>query len=355
MDVKLPILSSIKITAGPAVFECGDCYAVVWATSAKGSGKVIVDVNGAEKVFWDAKGGDIKTHDKVHVVKIPKETLIGNTYRVFSQRVNYKWGYDSFIGNAVSGEKIRFKGQPKSDNINILCVSDVHDRSKEMYQSLEFFKSEPDMLALIGDISSEVEYKSRYIKGILVHAGNITKGEIPVVYARGNHETRGEFASQMINYLPTSTGEFYYTFNFGELSAIVLDPGEDKEDSHPEYSGLVDFESYRKQQYEWLLSLKREDFPGKYLIVFSHVPRLHKHFGMDWNEPLKTLDADLIIGGHYHISAFDNSEPPVYVECGKRAKTDEFAAGAVTLDGQKIKMLTINNKGETLLNKTIEI
>lgn len=355
MDLKLPIMSSIKIMAGPAVFECGDAYAVVWATSAKGSGKIIIEKDGKEKVFWDAKSGDIKTHDKVHVVKVAKDELIGCTYRVWSQRVNYKWGYDSFIGNTVSSDKIKFGGQPKKDNINILCVSDVHDRSKEMYQSIEFFKEKPDMLALIGDISSEVEYKNRYIKGILVHAGNITKGEIPIVYARGNHETRGEFASQMINYFPHSTGEFYFTFNFGDVSAIVLDPGEDKEDDHPEYSGLVDFSSYREQEYNWLCSLKKEDFPGKYLVVFSHDPTIKSHFGKDWTVPLNELEADIIVGGHLHISDFRDEKPPVYIECGKRQKTDEFAAGMLTLNNGKIEMLTINNKGETLLNKTIEI
>ncbi len=353
MNLKLPIFSSIKITAGPAVFECGDGYAVVWSTSAKGSGKLIVYNNGKEKVFWDAKSGDIKTHDKVHVVKIPKEELVENTYRVCSQRVNYKWGYDSFIGNTVFSESIKFSGKQKNNNINILCISDVHDKSKEMYQTLDFFNETPDMLALIGDISSEVEYKSKYIKGILVHAGNITKGEYPVVYARGNHETRGEFASQMTNYFPHSTGEFYFTFNFGNLSAIVLDPGEDKEDNHPEYNGLVDFSTYRLQEYSWLCSLKKEDFPGKYFIAFSHNPKLSKHFGKDWNEPLKELGVNLIVGGHYHISDFIDAQPPIYIECGKRSKTDEFAAGMLTLKNGSIEIKTINNKGEILLQKTI--
>ncbi len=353
MDLKLPILSSIKITAGPAVFECGNVYAVVWATSAKGSGKVIIDIDGKKRTYWDAKSGDIKTHDKIHTVKIPKEELAGKTYQVCSQRVNYKWGYDSFVGSTVTSGEFKFNGLPDADNMNILCVSDVHDRSKEMYESLKFFQEKPDMLALIGDISSEVEYKSRYIEGILAYAGNISNGAYPVVYARGNHETRGEFASQMIDYFPHSTGEFYFTFNFGNLSAIVLDPGEDKEDNHPEYSGLVDFSTYRAQEYSWLCSLKKEDFPGKYFIVFSHEPKLCSHFGTDWNEPLKRLGVHLIIGGHHHISDFLDAQPPVYIECGKRKNTDEFAAGMLTLKDGKLQMKTINNKGEVLLEKTI--
>lgn len=354
MDIKFPM--SIKITAGPAVFECGDGYAVVWSTNAKGSGKVIVEQNGKEKIFWDARGGSIKTHENVHVVKLAKEELDGYSYKVSSQRIIFKNGYSAIKGNTVVSKKLTFKPSPtKDNNLNILCISDVHDRSREMYQSIEFFSEKPDLIMLIGDISSEMEYKKRYIEGILVHAGRISGGEIPVVYARGNHETRGEFASQMINYFPHSTDEFYFTFNLGELSAIVLDPGEDKEDDHPEYSGLVDFASYREKEYSWLCSLKNEDFPRKYLIAFSHDPLISKHFGKDWNEPLKKLGVNLIVGGHHHISDFIDAQPPIYIECGKRKNTDEFAAGMLTIGNNRLEMKTISNKGEILLDKTIEL
>lgn len=351
MDVKIPFLCSIKITAGPAVFECGDCYAVVWATSAKGSGCVKI----ADKTYWDAKSGVIRTHEKVHVVKIAKDELRGKSYKVVSKRVNYKFGYDSIIGNTVESPEIEFNGCEPRDEMNILCLSDVHDMAKEMYQSLTYFKKQADMIMLIGDISSEVEYKKRYLYGILDLAAKVSKGKTPVVYARGNHETRGEFASQMIEYFPHSTGEFYFTFNFGELSAIVLDPGEDKEDNHPEYSELVDFSGYREQEYSWISGLKKEDFPGKYLIVFAHEPELQNHFGMDWTEPLKKLGVQLIVGGHHHVSDYIDGDIPIYIECGKRGKTGEFASGMLSLGNGKIHMQTINNKGEIILEKEISV
>lgn len=351
MDVKIPFLCSIKITAGPAVFECGDCYAVVWATSSKGSGCVKI----GKKTYWDAKSGVIKTHEKVHVVKIAKDELRGQKYKVVSQRVNYKFGYDSVIGNIVESETIEFGGIEPTGEMNILCVSDVHDMAKEMYSALTYFEQKPDLLMLIGDISSEVEYKKRYIYGILEPAAKISQGRIPVVYARGNHETRGEFASQMVKYFPHRTGEFYFTFSFGELSAIVLDPGEDKEDDHPEYSGLVDFSGYREQEYNWICSLKSEDLAGRYKIVFSHMPKLENHFGKDWTEPLKRLGAQLMVGGHHHTSEFIGGDLPIYDECGKRGKTGEYACGMLTLKDGRIQMKTINNNGEILLEEEITI
>lgn len=342
---------SIKIIAGPAVFECGDSYAVVWATSAKGSGYVLID--GIK--YWDMHGGVIKTHDCVHTVRISKEKIIGHKYKVVSQRINFKDAYSAAKGKTVESAWIDFGGAAPSDDINILSVSDVHDMAEQMYEAVKHINTRPDYIVMLGDISSVMIEKKRYICGILEHAGNLSGGMIPVAYIRGNHETRGEFASQMINYLPTSTGEFYYTFDFGLLSAVVIDSGEDKTDDHEEYSGLVDFSDYREQEYNWLCSLKEEDFKGKYLIAFSHAPKLENHFGKNWVEPLKNLGMQLIVGGHHHTSEFINSAPPVYVECGKLGKTGKFGAALITLHENTIKLKTVTNNGEIILDEEVII
>ncbi len=348
---KFNIFKTIKLIAGPAVFECGDCYALVWATSAKGTGCVLVD----GKKYWDSQGGVIKTHDNVHVVKLPKESLNGKTYKVISERVNFKFAYNALKGKTTESESIKFCSTPSGDEINILSVSDVHDMAEEMYNSVRHINANYDLLLLLGDISSVMVKKSVYINSILTYAGKLTKGRIPVVYTRGNHETRGEFASQMKKYFPTSTGEYYFTFDFGNLSAVVIDSGEDKQDDHVEYSGLVNFSDYRDQEYNWLCSLKKDDFNGEYLLALSHAPMLDNHFGKDWTKPLKDIGTQLLIGGHLHVSDFIEGELPVYVECGKRDSTDEFAAALITLKDNKINMKTVNNKGETILEKEINI
>jgi hypothetical protein len=152
---------------------------------------------------------------------------------------------------------------------------------------------------MLGDFNSAMAYKSDFVKYVLKNAHDLSGGEIPVVYARGNHETRGEFGAQAIQYLPSQTGEYYFTFDFGPLSAVVIDSGEDKDDDHKEYSGLVDFEAYREQEYEWLCSLDSSDFEGAtYKLALSHDPTLTDHFGKDWTVPLASLGIDLIVGGH---------------------------------------------------------
>lgn len=352
----LPI-GFINISVEPVVFECGnDNYCVVWETSTKGSGYLTYTYNGEEKVLWDERSGVIRTDDTVHKVVVPKSELQGNDYKVGSQYVGFKYGYAASKGKKVESKEYNFDGIPKEDDIKILCISDIHYMEKQMYDSLEYLTEKPDFIAYLGDVTSDLITKDQFADYILKDAHDLSGGEIPVVYTRGNHETRGEFASQMINYFAMDTNEFYYTFEFGPLSAIVLDSGEDKEDDHEEYSGLVDFANYREQQYNWIAGLQKSEFENsKYKIVFSHNPNLDNHFGKDWTAPLKALEMDLVVGGHYHKSDFIEGELPIFFDGGKiKAASGVWAASMMTLKDGKISMLTIDNSGNTLLEKTID-
>ena len=350
-------IGRIQITVSPAVFETGDdYYAVVWATSTKSTGYIKYTYNGEEKTIWDAPSGLIATDNTVHVIKVPKEELRNNTYKVGSQYVVFKYGYSALKGKTVESQPITFNGIEKEDGIKILTLSDIHDMTEPVENAVNSLNCQPDVVALVGDISSSMEEKSTYTESILGNAAKYSKGEIPVIYIRGNHETRGEFASQMIQYFPTKTGEFYYTFNFGSLSAIVLDSGEDKEDSNKEYDGLVDFSSYRQQELKWINSLSEEDFNGKYKLVFSHNPVVNNYFGNDWTINLKNLGADLIVGGHFHKTKFTDGELPVLIDGGKGKESlgYEYAATLITLNDGKINILTVDNNGRTILDEIIE-
>lgn len=346
-----------NISVEPVVFECGnDNYCIVWETSTKGSGYVKYTYEGKEKVLWDQRSGVIRTDDTIHKVVVPKAELQGNTYKVGSQYVGFKYGYSASKGQTVESKEYNFGGIEKEDDIKILCISDIHYMEKEMYQSLDYITDKPDLILYMGDVTSELISKDQFADYILKDAHDLSGGEIPVVYTRGNHETRGEFASQLIDYFAMETNEFYYTFEFGPLSAIVLDPGEDKEDDHKEYSGLVNFADYREQQYNWIEGLDKSEFENStYKIVFSHHPVLNNHFGKDWTVPLKDLGMDLVVGGHYHKSSFIEGELPVFIDGGKiNSASGVWAASMMTLKDGKIHMITIDNSGNILLEETID-
>lgn len=343
-----------KIKVQPAVFDMGnENYCVVFKTSLKGSGYIKYTVDGKEKTVWDTTSGTISTHDTVHKIIVPKDELRNNTYVVGSQFVLYKLGYNALKGRSVESSPVNFRGEEKEDDIKILALTDIHEMEDSVEKSLTYFTEEYDMLVMLGDIVSDFGSKARFTDHVLKDAAAFSKGEIPVVYTRGNHETRGEYASQLLQYFPTETGELYYTFEFGPLSAIVLDAGEDKEDEHKEYSGLVDFASYREKEFNWINSLDAKDFDGKYKIVFCHFPRIDEHFGMNWMTPLKEMGFQLIVGGHHHTSTIFETEIPAFDACGKYK--GGWAASSLTLKDGKIRMLTINTEGETVLDETLTI
>ncbi len=342
-----------KIKVRPAVFDMGnENYCIIFESSLKGSGYVRYNINGKEKTIWDATSGIIATHDTVHKIIVPKNELRNNDYVVGSQYVPFKFAYTATKGATTESEPIHFSGEEKEDGIKILAITDIHEMEEDVRKAVSHFEDDFDMVVMLGDITSNFEKKEKFTDHVLADAAELSGGRIPVIYTRGNHETRGEYASQMLQYFPTETGEFFYTFDFGGLSAVVLDSGEDKEDSHEEYSGLIDFASYREKEYKWINSLKAEDFKGKYKIVFSHEPRLTDHFGKNWEAPLKELGFDLITGGHLHTSELIEGEIPAFVACGKYK--DGWAASSITLENGEIRLLTINTEGETILNKTIK-
>ena len=348
------IMKKQRISVPPAVFETGtEDYIVIFESELKGSGYVRVQTESGDKIYYDSPAGIIATHDTVHVVKVPKNVLRGNCYSVGSQHVPFKYDYSAIKGGCAETAPVRFKGEEKEDGIKLLLITDIHEREALMRKSLAFFKEDYDMVVMLGDITSNFMKKEKFTKNILSDAAELSGGTVPVVYTRGNHETRGEFASQLLKYFPTATGEFYFTFDFGGISAVVLDSGEDKEDDHSEYSGLIDFHTYREKEYKWISSLKKEQFTGKYKLVFCHHPGINQHFRRDWLSPFKALGFGLLIGGHYHISRFIETSPPAFVACGRYS--DGWAASSLTLENGKIRMLTINTEGETLLDKTITV
>jgi hypothetical protein len=87
--------------------------------------------------------------------------------------------------------------------------------------------------------------EQQFFEGFMDKSVELFASEVPVYFARGNHETRGPFSVCFPDYFPTPTGKLYYSFRQGPVHFIVLDCGEDKPGSDIEYSGLAQFDAYR--------------------------------------------------------------------------------------------------------------
>ena len=99
---------------------------------------------------------------------------------------------------------------------------------------------------------NHIDNEKSLIDHITAPASEIFGGSVPYYFARGNHETRGAFARELIRYLSFPDDRYYFAQSIGPVRLIVLDSGEDKDDSSKEYFGLADFDRYRSVQQEWL-------------------------------------------------------------------------------------------------------
>jgi len=181
-----------------------------------------------------------------------------------------------------------------------------------------YYGDDLDFLVLAGDISSFVDTISDIA---IIHriAYNITKGERPVVYARGNHEVKGLEANELHKYVGSKAERFYYTFTLGGVYGIVLDLGEDHPDDWWEYYDTAHFTDYRDEQtgfLETVLSSGAYNDPSiRFRLGICHMPivNVYNHASAydetdlflddiknEWTTLLNGMGLDLMLSGHRH-------------------------------------------------------
>jgi len=298
MNIPLPVPN--KITAPPVVMLVGgDEYAVIWASSRRGTGTLVVTTNGHERVFHDTASGMLRHNDKLHVVRVTRKLLDNcDSYHVQSRGMIYNTGYIAFRSEQTVSKRYTFKGYRGQADICALFCTDIHGEQKQALANAQALQqtagTTPDFIIFGGDIPNDGLHSRRsFTKGVLGLAAKLGGSERPVLYVRGNHETRGQWATELARYV----GSLYFTASYGPISFIVLDTGEDKPDKHPEYSGLADFNAYHMQQLAWLSGLEQNN--AKYYVAVCHMHYLDD----EWYAQLNRLGVTHVFVGHNHNNA----------------------------------------------------
>lgn len=351
-------LTPMKIVQNPSVFDFGgDYYSIIWVTNRPGSGNVTYNYNGTDYSVNDQTIGNINTTDTIHVVRVPKAHLEGNRYTCHSQHILIKLAYTAFKGKTISSETVTFRGYNSQSEINALVLSDIHGNYEPVKKAVSNFEKAPDLVILNGDISGDLVLKEEFVDNVLAPAADISRGEIPVIYNRGNHETRGAFAPELAKYFVTETTGLYYTFTYGPLWAVVLDSGEDKPDNHIEYSGLVDFQTYIDGESKWLAALQPDtDNDIKYRVAFSHMPNVDDRFGNNWTDDIERLGVSVLISGHTHTFELnpDYNKDAAFKTIleGGKTKQDGFVATMLTFrDGNTMHITAYDNNLNTVADE----
>ena len=147
----------------------------------------------------------------------------------------------------------------------------------EEYQALasQVDSAATDFLFLNGDIVSAGNYVAdTLVRYELEPLGALPAG-LPVLFARGNHEGRGNNPWLVADVFPNADpAPFYYTFRHGPVAFIVLDAGETGRSRSILYSGSAVYEEYLNAQILWARKAMQEpsfsNAPVK--ICMIHVP-----------------------------------------------------------------------------------
>ena len=350
----------------PAVFSVGENYSIF--IQVKESSVMWIKIG--DECFYDHSNGVLRSSKNIHKITVPTKKLdLAGKYTVAWRKMIERKPYFSVTGEI---EEESFDFYPISANkFNLYQVADSHGMVEGAIASAKVFEEKygkTNLLVLNGDVidhSGDVEN----FNAIFEIAAGITGGNIPIVFSRGNHDTRGIYAEEFENYTPTNNGASYFSFRLAGLWGLVLDCGEDKCDAHAEYGNANCHEAFRREETKYLESVvenNAKEYGAEGItrkLVFAHVPfsrRFPHPFNIEediyahWCRLLKDeVKPDLMITGHIHKYSVDKcggemdalGQPCTVVVASAPSTKDHFyAGGGIVFDGDKTTVVFCNEK-----------
>ena len=349
----------------PCVFVVGNTYQIIVLVECES----IMWVKVGDKNYYDDSNGILRSGKNVHKMTVPMDVLNKEKkYVLYSRKIIERKPYKPDIEDV---QEYEFEFKPvECENPKAYHLADAHNFETAPIKAAKAFE-EIDFLILNGDIpnhSGEIEN----FRSIYKIAGDITNGNLPVVFSRGNHDMRGKYAENIEEYTPTDNGKSYYTFRLGSVWGIILDCGEDKIDEWEDYNGTICCRDFKLRQTEFIedvIKNKENEYMAegvKTRLVISHTPFSVKQrypFNIDediYGEWVKLLNEkiqpDLAIAGHMHAlyicrkgDEHDNLGMNCPVVVGSDVKYErEYHAGAgfIFNGGENINVFFVDSDGK---------
>jgi heme/copper-type cytochrome/quinol oxidase subunit 4 len=292
-----------RFSCDAVVYAVEEDYQIVFSTSDNSI--AWVEINGQR--YYDLYAGSMRSKDLVHKVTIPQTVLDGaGDYTICAQQMIYRGPFGGYKGKVISQDH-DFTPVNSKDGLRYYVLSDVHGAFDGAINAAKG-QGDLDFLVVLGDTVSMVE-RPQDANATSSMASAITGGSIPVLYARGNHEIKGETAEDLYKYVGSQDQKFYYTFTLGDVKGIVLDLGEDHDDDWWEYYETAQFDLYRDEQTALLQKCIDDDFfaGSAYRMVLCHIPvnfvnarENHVPYKTEWTKLINEMNIDVMLSGHQH-------------------------------------------------------
>ena len=317
-----------RFTYEPVVYAVEDTYQIVFSTNH--SAIAWVEIDGVR--YFDLFAGSMKSEDTVHKITVPQEKLdAAKEYSIHAEKMIYRGPFGGFKGKEIS-KSYNFRPVNSNDGLVFYTITDAHHARTGAAQAALSVEG-LDFLVILGDTVGMVEYEEDVqLSNLIAH--DVTKGEIPVVYARGNHEIKGAYAEQLHKYVGSKNESFYYWFTLSDVFGIALDLGEDHDDGWWEYYGTDQFTLYHNEQTKFLEELVAakpyENY--NYTLVACHIPiqfvnsrKDHVEVKAAWTELLNEIQPDIAVYGHQHdLYPFLDGQETMYNEKNKLVYNSQF-------------------------------
>jgi Icc-related predicted phosphoesterase len=356
----------LAITHGPYLQHLTDnAVTIIWTTNQAAVSWVELAPNDSTHFYlkerpkyFSAEYG-FKDVSMLHIIRL-SHLLPGTTYRyrVYSQEVlsheGTKVQYGTVAATNVYSERPLTFTTTNSTNeskISFVVVNDIHGRNdllENLLNKADFKTS--GFIFFNGDMVSDMRSEEQLFGGFMDTAIRLFAKEKPMYYARGNHETRGNFANTFPKYFASPSGKLYYLLRRGPVCFVVLDSGEDKPDSDIEYSGIVAFDPYRDAERDWLReALKSPEFvSAPFKVAVVHMPPFGGWHGEDeiaskFVPLLNEAKVDVMLCGHLH--KYVNQKPANGVNFPVIVNSNNTVVRAEATN-QQLTLKILNEKGE---------
>ena len=356
----------------PVVYAVGKNYQILVPVNCE----TLMWVSVGDKCYYDDSNGILRSAVTTHKMTIPMEELDKEKkYTVCYRRIIERKPYFSETGEVEYYES-EFRPVEKSP-VNIYHIADAHNRVEQPVAAGRYFGNNLDLLVLNGDIPNH-SGKIEYFTAIHQIASELTSGEIPTVFSRGNHDTRGIYAENIADHTPTDNGCSYYSFRLGHIWGLVLDCGEDKPDTNAEYGNTICCADFRRRETDYIKKIIANS-NDEYLAegVTNRIVIVHNPFTQTFNPPFDIeqetfgewakllkdhIKPQFMLCGHVHkcyISPVGSErdhkgQPCVVITASRPQKEGPFGGGAITLDSDGCRVVFNDSDGNVFGDEYIK-
>ncbi len=339
----------------PAVFAVGNTYSIMVPVTEPSLFWVEVD----GRCYYDEQNGIMRSLCTTHRVSVPMEVLDrAKAYTVCERVIIDRKPYFPETADTVR-TTYAFRPVP-TDPIRIYHIADTHNAVVEPVAGARAF-GPMDLLVLNGDIINH-SGDIAYFDTIYAIAEQLTGGEIPIVFARGNHDLRGYYAEQIGDHIPNQDGHTYYSFRLGSIWGLVLDCGEDKDDTCTEYGRTVACHAFRERETAYIRAVIRNaeaEYAAegvRHRLIVCHDPFTHRYqppFNIEeelyteWATLIReNIRPELMLCGHMHRAELHAvggdldqfGQPCTLVIGSKPGRGSHIGCGVILHDGEEPKI-----------------